>query len=505
MNDVRVWAETPESTRGGAGAWFGSGWLYAVLLLFLLQTLPFLSYRWVTDESWYAGTGYSIAHGHGIADPAIGPNDMENHFAARPPGTAIVQGGFFKLFGVGASQARLGSVLAGFVVVLVTFWLMREEFGEEAAAVAALLVATDNLMVLTSRTARPESLTTMAIVLGMFAMKRYADRRGYAWAFLSGVLMAMGAMFHVVLGGYMFSLGLLAMAIDWRKGRFPLAGALTYTAGVAAGLAPYVLWIRSAPLGVQAFRREFLSRANESSLLLRLIGEKRRYVDLIGLNMLHGHGLEAVPARLPIPMLFLFACYLLWRFRRSWFYVEMVLLLPTLGWLVYMVFKSSRYMAILAPLFAMAIGAAVAATRDRRLLHKTMLALAGLAVVAQFGANLVLLRAARTANFTRLTEELRRIVPAGQPVYGTITFWLAFPDRLFVSYERTNPWMAANVYHVRYFIVGDRMMTNSDVFGEKGFYQDLNREMGEIEARSDLAGEVDDPYYGDLKVYRLRE
>jgi hypothetical protein len=66
------------------------GWLGLAILLFLLQTLPYLSYRWVTDESWYAGPAYSIAHGNGVADPAIGPNDLENHFDARPPGTAMV-------------------------------------------------------------------------------------------------------------------------------------------------------------------------------------------------------------------------------------------------------------------------------------------------------------------------------------------------------------------------------------------------------------------------------
>ncbi len=512
MSEVRVFAHPAGLKRGEAkreilGAPFGlqSAWLYAALLLFLLQTLPFLSYRWVTDESWYAGTGFSIAQGHGIADPAIGPNDIENHFAAKPPGTPLVIGGMFRLLGVGASEARLGSVLAGFSVVLMTFLLMRALFGSEAAAVAALLVATDNLMVLTSRTARPEALMTMAIVMAMAAMKRYADRGAVAWSFLCGLLMAMAAMFHVTVAGYMCSFGALALALDLRTRRFWLPGTFLYVGGVAAGLAPYVAWIVRAPLGRQAFAHEFLSRAGNTSLLSRLFEEKRRYADLIGLKMLHGHGLESIPARLPIPLLFLFACYLLWQFRRSWFYVELLLLLPTMAWLVFMVFKSSRYLALLAPVFAMAIGAAIAAARERQLLHKTLLAMAGLAVVAQFGANLLLLRAARTANFTRLTQELRAVIPADEPVYGTITFWLAFHDRPFISYERTEPAMAAQEDHVRYFIAGDRMMTSPDVFGEKGFYQDLNREMDELEARSDLAAEVVDPYYGDLKVYRLRE
>jgi hypothetical protein len=77
------------------------GWLGLAFLLFFLQTLPYLSYRWVTDESWYAGPAYSFAHGNGIADPAIGPNDLENHFDARPPGAAIA---IFGAFWLGSPQ-----------------------------------------------------------------------------------------------------------------------------------------------------------------------------------------------------------------------------------------------------------------------------------------------------------------------------------------------------------------------------------------------------------------
>ena len=95
-------------------------WLSFAFLLFLLQTIPHLSDRWVTDESWYAGPAYSIAHGNGIRDPAIGPNDIENHLDARPPGTALVIATAFKAFGAGPIPARLGSILAG----LMTIWLI---------------------------------------------------------------------------------------------------------------------------------------------------------------------------------------------------------------------------------------------------------------------------------------------------------------------------------------------------------------------------------------------
>ena len=49
------------------------GWLGQAFLLFFLQTLSYLSYRWVTAESRFAAPGYSIAQGNGIANPAFGP------------------------------------------------------------------------------------------------------------------------------------------------------------------------------------------------------------------------------------------------------------------------------------------------------------------------------------------------------------------------------------------------------------------------------------------------
>jgi hypothetical protein len=68
--------------------------------------------------------------------------------------------------------------------------------------------------------------------------------------------------------------------------------------------------------------------------------------------------------------------------------------------------------------------------------------------------------------------ELRSVIPPGQTAYGTITFWLALHDRTLISYERTDPWMAANQYHARYFIAGDRVMTGG-LPGNEPFYQSL--------------------------------
>jgi 4-amino-4-deoxy-L-arabinose transferase-like glycosyltransferase len=472
-----------------------SGWLGFAVLLFLLQALPYLSCRWVTDESWYSAPAYSIIHGNGIANPAFGPNELENHIDARPPGTAIVVAAAFRLFGTSQISARLGSILAGLAIILLTYFLARDVIGQEGALVATFLVASDNFIVLASRTARPEALTTMAILVSLLAMKQYARYGLIGWAFLSGLLTGLGTMFHITLLGYIVSFGILAIVLDRRR-----SGA--YSFGYALGLLPFAVCLLTAPLGRVGFRGEYLNRAAGIPFWSKFLQEGQRYSDLIGMNMLHGHGMESLPVRLPVPLFFMTASFLLWKLRRQWFYLELLLLTPTMFWLIYTVNKTSRYFALLAPVFALAIGAAVAASNSSRRLHRIILFLSCLVVAAQMSANLILLHEARKANYGKLTTELRSVIPPGQTAYGTVTFWLALHDQPFVSYERTDPWMAANQFHARYFIAGDRVMTNG-LPGDEVFFDRLRLSMAEVITQSKLVGQFSDSYYGDVRVYEL--
>ena len=479
-------------------------WLIFAMVLFLLQVVPYLSHRWVTDESWYAGPGVTLSQGHGMSDPGIGPNDAEHTLDVRPPGTAVVMAMFFRVLGTTEVAARAGSVLAGLCLVLLLYSVARSAFGDVAAVACALLAATDNFLVTTARTARPEALTAACIVLGMLLLQRYSVAGRALWAAGCGLAMALGTMFHVTLLGYIVAYGLLMIALDYRARRFPLRGVLAYSAAYFAGLVPYAAWVLGVPGGEgrKGFRLEFLHRAASDPLSAKLVQELARYRDYFGFGMLHGHGLASLPVRLPIPLVFFAATWVLWRFRRNWFFVELVLLVPSMLWLVYTVNKSSRYLAVLAPVTVLVLGAAVAALRDRPRLQRGALALAALVALAQFGANLLLLNSARKADYRRVTAQLERIIPPGQPVYGTITFWFGLRNHPFISDERTDPLAAAQQYGSRYFISGDRMMTEGSAT-DGDFYTGLRLHMSEVAAAGQLAGEINDPYYGDLKVFRI--
>lgn len=472
------------------------------MVLLLVQSLPFLSYRWVTDESWYTGPGFSIAQGHGIADPAIGPNDLENHFDARPPGTAMVISGFFRVFGVGPSQARLGSLLAAIVALFAAGFLAYEYLEEWGALATVLVLATDNFLVASARTARPEALTTMAVMLSLVAMARYSRAEAkFGWAFFSGLLMALAAMFHITVLGFVISFGLLAIISDIRLKRSPFRGAASYSVGFLLGLVPFAVWILTNPSGKQGFRMEYLARVHET-LAMKLIHEGKRYSDMLGFHQLHG-GFAWVPVRAFVPFCLIVALGLVYRLRRQWFWTELLLLVPTLFWFIETANKSSRYFALAAPFVALSIGSCVALSQSQMKLRKLVLPAIILLVVMQLGSNLLLLKAASHANYNKVGQELESVVPIGEPIYGTITFWLALRNHPYFSYERTTPKMAEQQYGVRYFVLGDRMMTQGEPW-DAAFYSDMNSYLADLRVRSTLVGSFPDPYYGDLEVYRTR-
>lgn len=423
----------------------------------------------------------------------------------RPPGTAVVMAGFFHMLGTTEVAARMGSVLAGLVLPLLLFVLVRDVFGDAPALLCALLAATDNFLVTTARTARPEALTAFCIVLALLPLKRYWRSARLPWALLAGLLMALGTMFHITLLGYIVAYGLLLIVLDYQARRMPLRGVLLYSVGYFAGLIPYAAWVLRMPggLGRTSFRFEFLHRTAGASFPMRVLQELPRYRDYFGFGMLHGHGLASLPVRLPIPLALLAATWLLWRYRRGWFYGELLLLVPSMLWLVYTVNKSSRYLAILSPVVALVLAGAVAAVWQHARLRRWAVAVVLLVCLAQFGANLLLLNGARKADYRHVTAELESVIPPDETAYGTITFWFGLRDHPYISSERTDPQQAARDYGARYFIAGDRMMTEGSST-DAAYYVTLRQQYIEIEARSTLVGEFDDPYYGDLKVYRLR-
>jgi len=478
-------------------------WLLIALTLFLLQVLPYLSCRWLPDESWYAASAYSLIQDGTLRNLAFGPNDVESRLDARPPGTALAMAAAFKCFEVTPWVARIPSVLAGMVIVLLIYLLARKVFGVDVAIISVFVAATDNLIVLCSRSARPEALATMSVLLTSLAMLIYWRHHKASYAFIAGLAMALATMFHVTVMGWVVAVPVLIIFLDMCKGRIRIYGVLSFTVAYLLGILPYAIWLLTAPFGVTVFRRVFLEKEAGWTLQQKILGEFGRYSDFFGFHQLHGNGLEWLPTRLPVPLLIMLAFMLLWRFRRLWFILGLLLLLPEVLWLAYTPNKNIRYLCLLSPFYALIVGAAFAATASQRKLQRVLMWAIIVVVIFQAAANFYLLNSARRADFPTVARHLQAAIPAGEPVYGTITFWMALPDHPYISYERTDLFMAANDDHVQYFITGDNVMVNGNRYGDDEFYQKLRVSVAELKNVCQAIAKIPDDYYGNLEVCRL--
>ena len=130
---------------------------FGALLLLLAQALPLFQHRWVVDESWYSIPGFTYLQEGAIRNPTFAETDHESKADMRPPAMPLTHAAVFGVFGPGVWQARLPSLIASVIIVLVTFLLASRLAGPIAASLAAFLVATNNFLFLATRTARPEA------------------------------------------------------------------------------------------------------------------------------------------------------------------------------------------------------------------------------------------------------------------------------------------------------------------------------------------------------------
>jgi hypothetical protein len=84
-----------------------------------------------------------------------------------------------------------------------------------------------------------------------------------------------------------------------------------------------------------------------------------------------------------------------------------------------------------------------------------------------------------------------------------MTLQFAVADRGCHSYERTPFAYTANVQRPEYVVLGDRVMMRGSGIGDD-LFKDLRQEaFAFVERHGQLTARIDDPYYGDLRIYRV--
>ncbi len=478
----------------------GKGWLLVPVLLLLIQEIPYFQNRWVEDESWYSIPAHTLLQEGRLRNPTFADTDAESRVDTRPPAMPLTLSLMFAALGTGVAPARLPSLLAGLGLVIVVYQLALELVGAWAAVLASILVATDNFLFLAARTARPEALVTFFCTLG-FLLYLKSSRRSAAWlAFLSAGAIGVAMNYHVTAIPAALSLGVF-LVCEFRSAQ---RRRMAWMAGLGLLLLilPFAAWVRSTPSHYAAFKTMYGQGETESTAE-KLQAERTRYSDFLGLSSQRFHLPFRFPSRLPVVLAIAFSAAVLCRYNRKLLWPILVVLLGNLlGW-VYLVNKTSRYFAIVAPALAILVAAAAATAWSRKRWGRPAACLLVFSMFSQLAGNLLLLYRARHANYQSVGAELRAIIPPNESVYGAITFWMALHDRKYCSFDRTPLAYAITERRPSFLIANDRVMTGGSGYGQDNFAGLRAAVTAFVQTHATLVGQVPDPFYGDLMIYRI--
>lgn len=475
--------------------------LIGACLLLLVQALTMFSTRWVEDESWYSVTAHTLLTRGELRVPIFNEMALTARVDARPPLTPVVMAGFFKILGTNLFSARLPFLLSALACIFLTYLLGCELGRPWVGLLGALALATDNLMFLAARTARPESLAAAFALLGILVYLRSRRRNSARLALLSGLIVGLGTLAHVNTFAAALSVGVFAL-LEFRGSLVRRLRPWAFAAGLLLPLALFVAWGMSDAV----HRTEFLNlyRGGEGYELRDIPRlESIRYRDFLGMGSMRVNLPVHVPTRLHIALTLLAAAFVLYRYDRRLLGAILCLILPAMAWWAYERNITPRYMATGSPYLALLLAGAVASLWNLRpAWHKAVAGFAILFLLSQVAGNYLLLYIYRQSDYAAVTRQLRAVLPADAHVYGAITFWMALHDMPFYSWNRTSVKYAVD-HGVNYLILNDRVLVNGSGQGTDDWVDVRNEAAAFVKDRATLVAHVPNSFYGDLEVYRV--
>jgi 4-amino-4-deoxy-L-arabinose transferase-like glycosyltransferase len=489
--------------------------LAVILVVYTLLVAINPDVRCVQDEPWVSVPAYTLMTEGTLS---LNPINADGMPAAWPPLLQLCLAPVYKVFGFGLVQGRSLMMFFGALSIIIAFLFTRDLFDSATALLAAALLSVDNLFFLAARTIRAEILVTTLVLLSGFLCIRgiLSDRR--LLFFLSGLsgAAAMSTHPHGFIG--LASIVLL-IPFEYRKLTFRRPGLYYLLAGAAAGSLPFIVYILTIDLrnGFQSLRTQVLTFApgkGGAKWLLDSIKNEwavryQRY--LLAPYRVH-LGILAVGI---VVAAFVLPC------RRRRLVAAIVVTHLVFFILLMTAQKNVRYLVLVSPYLAMLVASlsldVLRRTRHpgeerredacwvrgvvRPIVAATLLLLWG---GTQFMGNITYHVQYRDTGYYKFTRRLKTIIPEGASVFSIITFWFAFYDRPFYSYNRMSFETAIEKYHPRIFLLDDSFMVN----GERGDHQweELRLKLhAYVSTHGALLGTVDNWFYGDIKIFEVTQ
>jgi 4-amino-4-deoxy-L-arabinose transferase-like glycosyltransferase len=110
----------------------------------------------------------------------------------KPPVGFWLEVASAKIFGFNTVSILLPSALAGVLSVLLLFHLVRRHFGKVAGLLAALALALSPISILTNRNITIDSVLTLTLLFGAWAVMKAAETGRLRWLLLTAVVVGIG-------------------------------------------------------------------------------------------------------------------------------------------------------------------------------------------------------------------------------------------------------------------------------------------------------------------------
>lgn len=465
-------------------------------MLLVLQALPLLTTRWVEDESWLSIPAYTLMSEGRLRLPMFAgvgfKGAVEHDVTVYPPATMIITAGFFKCFGVGVVQARIPRILSGIGVVVLTFLVARQVAGPSVAVASAFLTASDNLLWLSSRTARPEIFVVLLGLLALYLWQRSAACQRTWIAFLAGGAIGLALASHPYGLAMGFAIGVLSL-MEWRMGVWRQSRAWAFAVGMILFYLPYLLWAHSGEQHRLSYSVLYGLNSFERGIRFLLHKELLRYVDFL-----------QMPYRIHVGLIAVISFVVLFFHERRLFWWLLVIVLAHLLFLFIGINTSVRYMVQVSPLLAMAVAAATVALARKRRWVKVAVVACLLYGTSQVAGNALVLYKFRKADYVEVGNSLRQLIPAEKSAYGSVVFALTFCDRKYYAYDRTPFDQAVGRLHADYLILHDRVMMKGSEHGRNEWADLCAKANAFVHEHAERVGCVSNVFYGNLDVYRVR-
>lgn len=380
------------------------------------------------DEAWMSDSAWHFVKSGNFDEPMFsGLIEFKNGYFAFGRIYLLAQAGIFKVLGLDFWQARVLSLITGFVSLLLAYLIGSKLYGRSIGLMAFFLFALSGLFFFNAHNGRPEMAVTSVVLLAVYLYLLARERSSPTLFFLTGLVSALSMDVH--LNSVFLPLALaLFFLIDekaefWRSKFFWL-----FISGAGLGV---IYWsgVHILPDAKLFFAQAFSELGGGRHQPLQILGEGLRY--------------RAYFFNARLPLSFLEGIYLLAAIvyaARHRTKTELKLLTVIFSYVLIMALlignKSSFYLVTLLP-FADILLAKMAFdlfNAERQPLLRTIaigaLALLFIGYVGQLAALTIVYR---QGDYDHYLSRIRKNIPAGAVVMGQPALWYGVADHPFYS------------------------------------------------------------------------